>query len=117
MRASIESSELIDFIVNSLWKYTIGLPNFIINRKMSLAAIIFEYDDKEYPELGEELVRRVPKFKDLMINHLSSLTLIELTEPDAKLKIRKDLLRLVNGTLPMKKGVVRDILFTSYIIQ
>jgi flagellar basal body-associated protein FliL len=81
------------------------------------AAIIFEYDDKEYPDLGEELVRRAPKFKDLLINHLSRLTLEEVNEVDAKEKIRKDLLRLVNATLPIKVGEVREVLFTTYIVQ
>jgi flagellar basal body-associated protein FliL len=81
------------------------------------AAIIFEFDDAEYPDLGAELARRVPKFKDLLINHLSRLTLAEVTEADAKEKIRKDLLRLVNAMLPPKMGEVRDVLFTSYIIQ
>jgi flagellar basal body-associated protein FliL len=81
------------------------------------AAIIFEWDDKEFPDLGAELARRVPKFKDLLINHLSRLTLEDLTEPDAKGKIRKDLLRLVNATIPPKTGEVREVLFTTYIIQ
>lgn len=81
------------------------------------AAIIFEYDDKEYPDLAEELMRRAPKFKDLLINHLSTLTFEELKEPDARKKIRKDLLRMVNATLPAKLGEVRNVLFTTYIIQ
>ena len=81
------------------------------------AAIIFEFDDKAYPDLSAELARRLPKFKDLLINHLSRLTLADVTEPDAKDKIRKDLLRLVNATLPPKLGEVRDVLFTTFIIQ
>ncbi len=81
------------------------------------ASIIFEFDDKEYPDLGAELVRRGPKFKDLLINHLSRLTLTDLTETDAKEKIRKDLLRLVNATIPPKVGEVREVLFKTYIIQ
>ena len=81
------------------------------------AAVIFEYDDREFPDLGTERARRVPKFKDLLINHLSRLTLEDLTEPDAKEKIRKDLLHLVNATIPPKTGEVREVLFTSYIIQ
>jgi flagellar basal body-associated protein FliL len=81
------------------------------------AVIIFEYDDRQYPALGEELTRRSPKFQDLLINHLSSLTFDELKEPDAKKKIRKDLLKMVNATLPPKLGEVRDVLFTTYIIQ
>ena len=81
------------------------------------AAVIFEYDDKSFPQLGSELQRRMPKFKDLLIDHLSKLTLIEVTEPDAKEKIRKDLVRLVNKSLPPKIGEVREVLFTTYIIQ
>ncbi|MBN1576076.1 MAG: flagellar basal body-associated FliL family protein [Chitinispirillaceae bacterium] len=81
------------------------------------AAIIFEYDDQEYPDLGEELARRAPRFKNLLIDHLSRLTLVDVTEPDAKEKIRKDLVRIVNATLPPKMGEVREVLFTTYIIQ
>lgn len=81
------------------------------------AEVIFEYNDKEFPNLGEELVRRTPKIKDLLINHLSRLTLEDLTEPDAKDNIRKDLVRLINATIPPKVGEVREVLFTTYIIQ
>lgn len=81
------------------------------------AAIIFEFDEKDFPDLGAELARRVPKFKDLLIDHLSKLTLLDVTEPDSKERIRKDLLRLVNHTLPSKIGEVREVLFTTYIIQ
>lgn len=81
------------------------------------AEVIFEYDNKAFPNLGEELIRRTPKIKDLLINHLSRQTLDELTEPDAKDKIRKDLVRLINATVPPKIGEVREVLFTTYIIQ
>ncbi len=81
------------------------------------AAIILEYDEKN-EVLGAELRRRAPRYKDLLLDHLSKLTLIEVTEPDARDKIRKDLLRLINKTLPPKMGgEVRDVLFTQYIIQ
>lgn len=81
------------------------------------AEVIFEYDDKAFPDLGAELIRRTPKFKDLLINHLSRQTLADLVAPDAKDKIRKDLVRLINATIPPKVGEVRDVLFTTYIIQ
>ena len=51
------------------------------------------------------------------VDHLSKLTLMDVTEPDAKEKIRKDLLRVINATLPPKLGEVREVLFTTYIIQ
>lgn len=81
------------------------------------AAIIFEYDDVTYPGLGAELEKRAPKFKNLLIEHLSKLTLIEVTEPDAKNRIRKNLLKLINNSIPAKTGEIRDVLFTTYLIQ
>jgi flagellar basal body-associated protein FliL len=81
------------------------------------AAIIFEYDNVAFPILGEELARRAPKFKNLLINHLSRQTLTDLTDLDAKEKLRKDLLRLINATIPPEDGEVREVLFTTYIIQ
>lgn len=81
------------------------------------AAIIFEYDDVAFPELGSELEKRAPKFKNLLIDHLSKMTLMDLTEPDAKDRIRKNLLKLINNTIPAKTGEVREVLFTTYLIQ
>ena len=81
------------------------------------AAVIFEFDDKQFPELAEELLRRAPKLKNILINHLSKLTLVEVTEPDAKNRISKDILRLINSTLPPKIGQIREVMFTSFIIQ
>ncbi len=81
------------------------------------AAIIFEYDDVAFPDLGAELEKRAPKFKNLLIDHLSKMTLMDLTEPDAKDRIRKNLLKLINNTIPAKTGEVREVLFTTYLIQ
>ncbi|MCL2219368.1 MAG: flagellar basal body-associated FliL family protein [Chitinispirillia bacterium] len=81
------------------------------------AIIILEYQDDKKGTFGLELMSRAPRFKDLMINHLSALTLTEITEPGAKDKIRKDLLRQINSTLPNNLGEVQDVLFTTFIIQ
>lgn len=80
-------------------------------------SVAFEYDDKTHPEMAEVLEKRAPKFQDILIDYLSKLTLIEVTEPDAKDKIRKDLLRLVNNSIPTEEGEIRDVYITNYIIQ
>jgi flagellar FliL protein len=87
------------------------------NQRFLKAVIILEFDDIEFPKLGEELAKRNPKFKDILIDQLSRMTLAELSEPDAKEKIRKELLRRINATLPPKEGEVREVFFTEYIIQ
>lgn len=81
------------------------------------AVIIFEYDDVAYPDLGPELIKRAPKFKNLLIENLSKMTLMDLTEPDAKERIRKNLLKHINNIIPAKIGEVREVLFTTYLIQ
>jgi flagellar FliL protein len=87
------------------------------NERYIKAVIIFEFDDKAHPKMLEELEKRTPKFKDIFIDLLSRMTLAELSEPEAKEKIRKDLLRRFNATLPEEEGQIREVLFTSYIIQ
>jgi flagellar basal body-associated protein FliL len=81
------------------------------------ASVVFEYDDVKFPELGEELKKRAPKFKSILMAYLSKLTLVEVTEPDAQERFGKDLLRLINSTLPSETGEIREVMFTSYIIQ
>jgi flagellar basal body-associated protein FliL len=51
------------------------------------------------------------------MTYLSKLTLVEVTEPEAKERISKEILRLVNNTLPHETGVIREVMFTSFIIQ
>ena len=80
-------------------------------------AVAFEYDDVKYPEIGGALEMRAPKIKDILIDHLSKLSLIEVTEPEAKDKIRKDLLRLVNNSIPSEEGRIRDVYIVNFIIQ
>jgi flagellar basal body-associated protein FliL len=91
------------------------------------AAIVLEYEDKSPKKsggegkgaspLGEAIIQRMPKYKSYLIENLSKMTKAEITAPETKEKIRKDLLRMVNGTLPPKLGEVRDIYFTQFIIQ
>jgi flagellar basal body-associated protein FliL len=80
------------------------------------AAIIFEYEEKNV-KLGEDLAKKMPKYKDMFINHMSSLSLAEISDPSERDKIRKDLLRRINESLPNKLGQIQDVLFTTYIIQ
>ena len=91
------------------------------------AAIVLEYADKVEVKgggekkgaspLGEAILLRMPKYKSYLIENLSKMTLTEITAPETKEKIRKDLLRMVNGTLPPKLGEVKDIYFTQFITQ
>jgi flagellar basal body-associated protein FliL len=80
-------------------------------------AVAFEFDDVAHPMLLEALTHRSPKIKSMMIEYLSKLTLVEVTEPEAKEKIRKELLRIVNSSIPKEEGSIRDVYIVNYIIQ
>jgi flagellar basal body-associated protein FliL len=67
--------------------------------------------------MAEAIQKRLPKYQSFLIEYLSKMTITEVTAPDAKEKIRKDLLRHVNTSLPPELGEVNDIYFTQYIIQ
>jgi len=79
-------------------------------------AIVFEYEEKN-DKLGEELRRRMPKYRDILINHMSSLSYKEISDPAERDKIRKDLQRIINASLPTKMGEVQDVIFKRYLIQ
>lgn len=96
------------------------------------AAVVLEYEEKgpkrpakkEGKEggeggspLGEAILERMPKYKSWLIENLSKLSLAEITAPEAKERIRKDFLRMVNNSLPPDLGAVKDVYFTQFIIQ
>ncbi|MBD3345470.1 MAG: hypothetical protein GF401_10450 [Chitinivibrionales bacterium] len=78
--------------------------------------VILEYNESN-KDLPEELVRRAPRFKNILIDQLSQMTLMELSEPAAKEKIRKEFLRRINSTLPPKIGEVSNVYLDQFIIQ
>jgi flagellar basal body-associated protein FliL len=76
-----------------------------------------EFDDKKYSDLAEEIEKRLPKFKSILIDQVSHLTLADLNEPDAKLKICRNFQRVVNNTLPPEKGEVFNVVLDEFIVQ
>ncbi len=79
--------------------------------------LVLEFDDKEYKKLGEELIRRHAKMKNLLIEQLSAMTLEEANDPEAQIQIRKEFMRKVNNTLPEKTGQISNVYLNEYIVQ
>jgi flagellar basal body-associated protein FliL len=79
--------------------------------------IRFEYDDKKYPKIVEEFKRRAPKFKDMLIDRLSQMTLTEINESETKTRIRQDILRVANNSFRPEDGELRDVFIDQFIIQ
>jgi len=79
-------------------------------------AIILEYDGRN-KGLGEELRRRAPRHRSMLNSYMSKLTLMEVTDPQMRDKILKDLVRMINNDLPDRMGEIRGVIFKDYIIQ
>jgi flagellar basal body-associated protein FliL len=79
--------------------------------------IRFEYDDVKYPKMTEELKKRGPKLKDLLIERISPMTLTELNEPETRSKLRQDILRVSNNSMRPEEGEFRDVFIDQFIIQ
>jgi flagellar basal body-associated protein FliL len=79
--------------------------------------IRYEYDDKKFPKLTEEIKKRFPKLKDLLIERISPMTLTELNEPETRAKLRQDILRVSNNSMRPEDGEFRDVFIDQFIIQ
>ena len=87
------------------------------NERYLKVTVLFEYDNRAHPRLGDELAIRGPRLKTILLEMLSKLTLMELNEPTSQERIRKEYLQLVNGVLPESAGRVSNVLLDEFIIQ
>lgn len=77
--------------------------------------LMLEYQENK--KMGEELKKRHPKIKDLLIEQLSTMTLEQINDVDVRNQIRKEFLRAVNSTIPEKIGQVSNVFISEFIIQ
>ena len=74
-----------------------------------------EFPGGKGEEFAKEMKKISPRVKNLLIDLVSEMSLVELNEPAAKDKIRGSLLRKINNTMP--KVEVTDVLLDQFIIQ
>ena len=70
-------------------------------------------------KVQERLKTRMPEVRDVLLRLLSSKTAEELITPEGKAELAKEVRKEVNGVIGAKKADqgVKDVLFTSFIIQ
>ena len=67
------------------------------------------------PELAQELERRMPQVKDVIISLLSSQSFSDIKSIEGKDLLREELLVRLNTLL--RKGKVRRVFFTEFVVQ
>lgn len=95
----------------------VNIPGEKGQERFAKVAIVLEFDNIKYPELGEQLVLRTPKIKNVLIEALSVTPVTELSSAQGKRKLREDLVREVNRTLSKEMGSVREVFISEFIIQ
>jgi flagellar basal body-associated protein FliL len=101
-----EIGEPIDVIVN------VAGTN---GERLLKVVVRLEFPGGKGEEYLKEMKKLSPRVKNLMIDIVSEMTLVELNEPNAKEKILKNLLHKINATMP--KVEVLDVLLDQFIIQ
>jgi len=101
-----EFGEPIDVIVN------VAGTN---GERLLKVVVRLEFPGGKGEEFLKEMKKISPRIKNLLIDIVSEMTLTELSEPAAKDKILKNLLRKINATMP--KVEVLDVLLDQFIIQ
>jgi flagellar FliL protein len=94
------------------------LDPFVVNLVSSNAArylkckIDLELDS---PELQQEIDKKLPAIRDLIIRILSSKTVEEIQTSKGKEKLKEEIKRKINEILTT--GEVRNVYFTEFVIQ
>jgi flagellar FliL protein len=94
------------------------LDQFIVNLVSNNAnrylkcKISFELDS---PELQQEIDKKLPAVRDIIINILSSKTVEEIQTAKGKEKLKEEIKRKVNEILTT--GEIRHVYFTEFVIQ
>jgi flagellar FliL protein len=94
------------------------LDQFIVNLVSNNAnrylkcKISFELDS---PELQQEIDKKLPAVRDIIINILSSKTVEEIQTAKGKEKLKEEIKKKVNEILTT--GEVRHVYFTEFVIQ
>ena len=98
--------------------YTYAMDTFVVNlndpggKRYLKTNIELEYITEA---LGEELARRLPQLRDLILLLLSSKSLDDIQSVDGKIALRRELIQRINQTLT--SGKIRNLYFTQFVIQ
>lgn len=71
--------------------------------------------EAETPELVEEINKKMPQFRDMILLLLSSLSYDDIATLDGKLRLRNQMLNRLNTQL--SSGKVKNIYFSEFVVQ
>jgi len=79
------------------------------------ASVVLELDYGSTPELMDEVEKRTPQIKDIVISCLSSKTSVQLADPENREALKEEIKDKINAVL--NRGQLARVYFTSFAIQ
>lgn len=75
--------------------------------------IVLELDNGE--KTAEEVAKRIPQIRDIVINVLASKTKEKILEKEGKDQVRSEIINIINQLMTI--GKIRNVYFQDFIIQ
>ena len=95
--------------------YNLGETNRYMKVTMELELEVEGMDERARASFLEEIRRREPHIRDLLISEISGKTYREVSTPQGKEQLKEEL-RLKINTL-LSRGELREVMFTSFAVQ
>ncbi len=95
--------------------YNLGEPNRYVKASMQLELGTGVMKEKEAVEFMDEVKRREPHIRDLIISEISGKTFREVSTPEGKEQLKEELRVKINAIL--SRGEIREVMFTSFAAQ
>ncbi|ADR19243.1 flagellar basal body-associated FliL family protein [Calditerrivibrio nitroreducens] len=106
-----KSGEKAKTVVYSMGAIIVNLADQGVQRYLKVQ-IAVELDN---PKLEEEVKKREPQIKDIIISVLSSKTVSDVNTPQGKIALKQEILKRANMVLT--EGEITDLFFSEFIVQ
>lgn len=98
-------------VVYSMGAIIVNLADQGVQRYLKVQ-IAVELDN---PKLEEEVKKREPQIKDIIISVLSSKTVSDVNNPQGKIALKQEIIKRANMVLT--EGEITDLFFSEFIVQ
>ena len=95
--------------------YNLGEPGRYLKATIVLELNVDNRTEKQNQALFDEVKKRDPQLRDLIIREVSGKTFREVNSPQGKEMLKEELRLKINGTL--SRGELKRIMFTSFAVQ
>ena len=95
--------------------YNLGEPNRYLKAALVLEMAVDGRSVKETASFTEEMKKREPQLRDIVIRVINGRTFLEVNSPRGKAEMKEAIRKEVNKVLA--RGEIKTVLFTNFAVQ